>query len=120
MGVQDCNSAVSESSAISIIYFYRYTPTFFFLKVCDYFLQMETPCADPGILVRWVQAQRPGSSLDNIVFFSPQLILQLTEGGQWFYYIESYTFPRIQRGPTFSRGVQLFPGGGGGGEGCKC
>ena len=33
---------------------------------------------------------------------APQLILQFTEGVQWFYY-------------TFSRGVQLFPEGGGGG-----
>ena len=43
------------------------------------------------------------------MFFSPQLILQFTEGFQWFYYRENYTFP----GPTFSRGggVQLSLGG---------
>ena len=80
-----------------------------------------------------VQARRPENSLDNVVFFGPQLNLQFTEGVQWFYYRETYTFPRTQRGtnvfqgggggPTFSRGVQLlisiethitcdFPGGG--------
>ena len=74
-------------------------------------------CADPGIFSRGVQARRPENSLDN-VFFSPQPILQFTEGVQWFYYRENYTFPRIQRG----LGVQMlisidihltcdFPGG---------
>ena len=38
---------------------------------------------------------------------APQLILQFTEGVQWFNY-------------TFSRGVQLSPGGGGGGGGSNC
>ena len=40
-------------------------------------------------------------------FFSPQLILQFTEGVQWFYCKENYTFPWIHslgEGPTFSRG----------------
>ena len=46
-----------------------------------------------------VEARRPENSLDN-VFFSHQLILQFTEGIQWFYY----------RG---KEGVQLLPGGGG-------
>ena len=41
------------------------------------------------------------------IFFTPQLILQLTEGVQWFYYRDNYTFPRIQRGSN------LFQGGGG-------
>ena len=31
----------------------------------------------------------------STVFFSPQLILQFTEGVQWFYYWGNYTFPRI-------------------------
>ena len=31
------------------------------------------------------------------VFYSPELILQLAEGVQWFYYRENYTFLRIQR-----------------------
>ena len=48
----------------------------------------------------------------RILFFCPQLILQFIEGVQWFYYRESYTFPRIQRGSDISQGgVQLFPGG---------
>ena len=47
-----------------------------------------------------VEARRPENSLDN-VFFSHQLILQLTEWIQWFYY----------RG---EEGVQLLPGGVGG------
>ena len=42
-------------------------------------------------------------------FFSPQLILQFTEGLHWFYYRENYTFLRIQRGSN------IFQGGGGGG-----
>ena len=36
-------------------------------------------------------------------FYSPELILQLAEGVQWFYYRENYIFLRIQN----------FPGGGG-------
>ena len=52
------------------------------------------------------------------VLFSPQLILQFTEGVQWFYCWEnySYTLPRIQRGVHYfpgGGGVKLFPGGGG-------
>ena len=43
------------------------------------------------------------------ISFSPQLILQFTEGVQWFYDRENYTFQRIE-------GVQLFYGGGGGGS----
>ena len=57
-----------------------------------------------------VQVRRPENSLDNVVFFfllcffySPELILQLAEGVQWFYYRENYIFLRIQN----------FPGGGG-------
>ena len=79
---------------------------------------------------RGIKARRPENSMD--IFFSPQLILQFTEGVQGFYYRENYTFPRIQRGSnilrvggqTFSRGVQMlisieihitcdFPGGSG-------
>ena len=41
-------------------------------------------------------------------FFNPQLILQFTEGIQWFYNRENYTFEGSKGGPTFSRG-----GGGG-------
>ena len=48
--------------------------------------------------------RRPENSLDNVFFFffalffyCPELILQLAEGVQWFYYRENYTFLRIQR-----------------------
>ena len=37
-------------------------------------------------------------------FNSPELILQLTEGVQWFYYRENYTFQRIQRGSRILQG----------------
>ena len=75
-------------------------------------------CADPGIFVRraggrgggeGVEARRPENSLVN-VFFSHQLILQITEWIQWFW-----------RGSNFSQGVGVsketditcdFPGGG--------
>ena len=51
-------------------------------------------CADPGIFVRGggggkgVEAPRPEYSLDNVFLVSsPQLILQFTEGIQWFSYL---------------------------------
>ena len=47
-----------------------------------------------------VEARRPENSLDTVFFFGHQLILQFTEGIQWFYY----------RG---EEEVQLLPGGGG-------
>ena len=50
------------------------------------------------------------------VLFSPQFILQITEGVQWFYCWENYTYPlpRIQRGSIIFQGVSnLFQGGGG-------
>ena len=72
------------------------------------FTSSLSSCADPGFFVRGgVQARRPENSLDN-VFFSSQLILQFTEEVQLFYYRENFTLPRIQRGPTFSRGVQVL------------
>ena len=37
-------------------------------------------------------------------FYSPELILQLAEGVQWFYYRENYIFLRIQRGSRISQG----------------
>ena len=58
-----------------------------------------------------VQVQRPENSLDNVVFFfllcffySPELILQLAEGVQWFYYRENYICLRIQRGSRIFQG----------------
>ena len=43
-----------------------------------------------------------------MVFFSPLIILQFTEGVQWFYNRENYTFEGSRGGPTYSMG-----GGGG-------
>ena len=66
-------------------------------------------CADPGIFVKGFQ--KTAWTTVFFLFFSPQLILQFTGGVQWFYYRENYTFPRIQRGPTFSGwggGVQML------------
>ena len=49
------------------------------------------------------------------VLFDPQLILQFTEGVQWFYCCEKYTYtlPRIQRPPIIFQGVSNFIQGGG-------
>ena len=75
------------------------------LSAAEGFRGQEATCANPGFLS---------------VLFSPQLILQFTEGVQWFYCWENftYTLPRIQMGPLFSRGggvSNFFPGDGGGG-----
>ena len=50
-------------------------------------------------------------------FFNPELILQFTEGVQWFYDIKNLYFPKDPEGvqyffqgggaPIFSRGVQM-------------
>ena len=74
---------------------------------------LSNACAEPGNFTELVQARLPENSLDKVFFFfsfSPQLILQFTEGVHWCYYRENYTFPRIQRGSNIYRG-----GGGGGG-----
>ena len=49
------------------------------------------------------------------VFISPQLILQFTEGIQWFYYRDNYTFSKKSEGVQHfpGDGDQLFTGGGG-------
>ena len=62
----------------------------------------QTACADPGIFVRGVQTK---SSDNAFFFFSPQLILQKSNG-------------QFQRNQSFFKvpaGVQHFPGRGGGG-----
>ena len=41
-------------------------------------------------------------------FFSPQRILQFTEGVQWFYHRENYTFPRIQMGLNIFQGRPTY------------
>ena len=76
-------------------------------------------CADPGFYFGGgggggggVQARRPENILKPFfVFFSPQLILQFTEGIQWLYNRENYTFEGSRGGRTFSRGSNFFHGG---------
>ena len=67
---------------------------------------MSFSCADPGIFVRGGPGQSDKKSSDNVFFFfSPQLILQRSNG-------------QFQRNLSFFKvpeGVQHFPGGGGGG-----
>ena len=41
-----------------------------------------------------------------LFFYSPELILQLAEGVQWFYYRENYIFLRIQRGSRIFQGEE--------------
>ena len=79
-------------------------------------------CPDPGIFARRVQVsltKNSNSVFFLFVFFSPQLILQKSNGQ--FQRNLSF-FQGSRRGPTFSRwgggsnffqggGVQLFPGG---------
>ena len=75
------------------------------------------PCADPGIFVRGGPGQSDKKSSDK-VFFGPQLILKKSNGQfqrnlSFFKVTEGVQhFPGVGGGPTFSRGVQLFPGGG--------
>ena len=71
------------------------------LSAAEGFRGQEATCADPGI----------------IVLFSPQLILQFTEGVQWFYCWENYTYTwqRIQRRSIIFQGggcSNFFQGGG--------
>ena len=51
-------------------------------------------------------------------FFSP-LCFTVYRGGPAVLFQRKLYFPRIQRGPTFSRGDQLFSRGGGGGGGAN-
>ena len=72
----------------------------------------RSPCAESGILfkggggVRSDGRKTVWTTLFFFVlfFYSPELILQLTEGVQWFYYRENYTFQRIQRGSRIFQG----------------
>ena len=65
---------------------------------------MPSPCADPGISVRVGPGQSDKKSSDDVFFFfSPQLILQKSNG-------------QFQRNLSFlevPEGVEHFPGGGG-------
>ena len=78
-------------------------------------------CADPRIFVRrggGGPGQSDKKSSDNVFlyFFSPNLILQKSNG-QFQRNLSFFKVPEgvqhFSGGPTFSRGVQLFPGGGG-------
>ena len=67
-------------------------------------------CADPGIFVRGgggVQVRLTKKALTT--FFSPQLILQKSNGQ----FERNLSFSRFQRGSNNFQGVQLLPGGGG-------
>ena len=83
-----------------------YTEMFRIQTCCNYILS-----AAEGI-----RGRRQHARIQELlsVLFNPQLILQFTEGVQWFYSRENYTYilPRIQRGSIFSMGVSnLFQGG---------
>ena len=82
---------------------------------------LADPCADPRIFARVVQARLPENSSNNVfVFFCPQL-LQFYSGLSMVYFKEIYNFTRFRGGgPTYSKGSNFFPGGGGGVGGSKC
>ena len=63
--------------------------------------------AEPGIFARWRGGGVGPGPTARTTFFSPQLILQFTEGSNGYITEKTILFPRIQRG------VQHFPGGGG-------
>ena len=68
----------------------------------------SSTCVDPGILFRGGSMPDGQKTVWTTFFFcfifSPQLILQFTEGLQWFYYIETILFQGSRGGPTFIRG----------------
>ena len=73
-------------------------------------------CADPGIFARGVQVSLTKKKALTAFFclfvFSPQLILQKSNGQ----FQRNQAFFKVPEGVQhFSGGVQLFPGGGGGG-----
>ena len=70
-------------------------------------LTSECTCADPGILFRGVQARQSENSLNNVFFFFfflVHLILQFTEGVQWFITEKTILFQGSREGLTFSGG----------------
>ena len=66
-------------------------------------------CADPGIFVRGGPGQADKKKLWHRFFFFKSLAY-FTEV-KWSISKKSITFQGSRGGPTFSRGVQLFPGG---------
>ena len=68
-------------------------------------------------LSRLVQNGGVQVNLTSFVFFSPQLILQKSNGS----FQRKLSFFKVPEGVQhFPVGVQLFPGGGGGGGGSNC
>ena len=83
-------------------------------------VRMHITCADPGIFVRWgggVPGQSDKKSSDNVffffLFFFVLFFLSSAYSTEVKWLISKKTI--IFQG---SRGVQLFPGGGGGGSNC--
>ena len=89
-------------------------------------------CADPGIFSVCVcvsvggggggggggsrpDGQKTVWKLFFLLFFKSSTYFTFYGGGP----MVNYTFPRIQWGSNIYQGVQLFPGGGGGGWGSK-
>ena len=64
-------------------------------------------CVDPGIFVMGGPGQSDKKSSDKVFFFSPQLILQKSNGQ----FCRNLSFLKVPER------VQHFPGGGGGGGG---
>ena len=83
--------------------------------------RLADPCADPGFLpgVSRPDCQKTAPTT-FFFFFCPQL-LPFYSGLLMVYFKENYNFTRFggwgrvynifQEGPTFSRGVKVFPGG---------
>ena len=60
----------------------------------------------------FTRAEVEKGQIEVVVIVFKSSTLQFTKGAQWFYNRENYPFPRIQRGPSFPRGSNLFQGGG--------
>ena len=61
-----------------------------------------------------VQVKLTKKSSDNVFSFFFFLVLSLFYRSQMVYFKENYHFHGSRGGPTFTRGVQLLSGGGGG------
>ena len=72
-------------------------------------------CADPGIFVRAFQVSLTIKSSDSVFYVLSSAYLTEVK---WSISRKSIIFQDSRGGPTFSRGIQLFPGGGGGGFNC--
>ena len=84
---------------------------------------LADPCADPGIFagVSRLDCQKTALTTFVLFIFCPQLLLYYSGLLMGFFFKENYNFTRFRgwgrvsnifkEGPTFSRGVKLFPGG---------